>query len=125
MNNMFALFGAGLGIVLGAVLGIGVLIPAIGKAIAWPGNPHHIADPRYRRLATRMWGAMAGALVLISAGQLVWSELLLGLGGVCACAALGFGVRLQRLLAHESHVRRVEQEAAFRNELEQVLRSEQ
>lgn len=125
MNDTFALFGAGLGIVLGTVIGIGVLVRAVGKAIPWPGNPHRIVDPRYRQLATRMWGTMACALVLIGGGQLVWNGPLLALGGVCACVALIFGVHLQRLLAQEAHVRRVQQEAAFRDELEQVLRSEQ
>ncbi len=124
MQNMAAWLAAVLGIALGGVIGIGVLVPAVGKGIAWPGNPHHIADSRYRRLATHQWSAMAGALVLIGSGQFVWSGLLLGLGGICACAALMVGVRLRGLLAHEAHVRRVQQEAAFRDELEQVLRSE-
>jgi hypothetical protein len=57
--------------VLGGVIGIGVLVPAVGKALAWPGNPHRITTPTYRRLATRIWGAMASALVLIGAGQFV------------------------------------------------------
>jgi len=124
MNDILMLLAAAFGIALGGVIGIGVLVPAVGKATAWPGNPHRIANPCYRRLATRMWGAMACALVLVGGGQLVWTGLLLALGGVCACAAFMFGMRLRASLAHESHVRRVQQEAAFRDELEQVLRSE-
>lgn len=124
MNNTLALLAAAFGVGLGGVIGIGVFVPAVANAVLWPGNPHRIADPRYRRLATRMWGAMACALVLIGGGQLVWNGLLLALGGVCACAALMFGVHLRHLLAHESRMRRVQQEAAFRAELEQVLRSE-
>jgi hypothetical protein len=34
------------------------------------------------------------------------------------------GVRLRGLLVHESHIRRVQQEAAFRDEIEHVLRNE-
>lgn len=67
---------------------------------------------------------MSALFVFTSAGALALNRWLIGLGLIWACTAIGYGVRLRLLLAHEARQQRLVQERVFRAELEQVLRSE-
>jgi hypothetical protein len=124
MNTILTLLAAAFGVVLGVVIGVGLLVPAVGNAIYGPLNPRRIVNLHHHQLAIWLWIAMSCTLVLVSTGSLTINWWLIGLGLICACAAVGCGVCLRLSLAREARQQRVAQEAAFREELEQVLRNE-